>query len=230
MRISLFPCKGKWLVPVLLAVALNAQAQKKIDSSYNNSYYQGRMELFESLGGQNGAVVFLGNSITERGQWGELLPGKVIMNRGIGGDNTFGVLARLDDVIRYKPKKIFLLIGINDIGRGLPVEVIAANYKKIVARIQAGSPRTRLYVQSVLPMNEQILKAEYLKNKKDAVLQLNEAIQGIAQAAGVPYINLHPVFADSTGELKEAYTMDGIHLKPVAYVAWVKYLKEKKFL
>ncbi|MDB5207650.1 MAG: family lipase, partial [Flavisolibacter sp.] len=84
--------------------------QKKIDSSYNNTYYQGRMELFASLGGQEKAIVFLGNSITERGVWSELLPGETIMNRGIGGDNTFGVLARLNDVIRYKPKKIFLLI------------------------------------------------------------------------------------------------------------------------
>jgi len=205
-------------------------AQKPIDSSYNNTYYQGRMELFESLGGQNKAIVFLGNSITERGQWHELLPGKKIMNRGIGGDNTFGVLARLDDVIKYKPEKIFLLIGINDIGRGLPVEVIANNYEKIIDRIKINAPKSILYVQGVLPMNETLLKADYLKNKKDSVLKLNDAIKSLAIAKGVRYIDLHPVFANEQGELKAAFTVDGIHLKPVAYVAWVAFLKREKYL
>jgi lysophospholipase L1-like esterase len=205
-------------------------AQKKIDSSYNNTYYQGRMELFASLGGQKKAIVFLGNSITERGVWSELLPGEIIMNRGIGGDNTFGVLARLNDVIRYKPKKIFLLIGINDIGRGLPVDVISNNYKRIIEQVRTGSPKTKLYVQSVLPLNEKILKAEYLKGKKDSIIKLNTAIQAMAKEAGCTYINLHPVFEDAPENLKEDLTMDGIHLKPAAYVEWVNYLKKKKYL
>lgn len=205
-------------------------AQKKIDSSYNNTYYQGRMELFASLGGQKEATVFLGNSITERGQWSELLPGQVVMNRGIGGDNTFGVLARLQDVIQYKPKKIFLLIGINDIGRGLPVDLIAANYKRIIEQVRSGSPKTKLFAQSVLPLNEKLLKAEYLKGRKDSILKLNTAIRAMAEEAGITYIDLHPVFEDATYTLKENFTMDGIHLKPVAYVEWVNYLKKKKYL
>jgi len=58
----------------LLAVSSYAQdAPKKIDSNYNNTYYQGRMDLFNSLTPPKNATVFLGNSITERGAWGELL-------------------------------------------------------------------------------------------------------------------------------------------------------------
>ncbi len=222
--------KRKWCLLFLLAIASATQAQKKIDSSYNNTYYQGRMELFNSLGGLKKATVFLGNSITERGQWHELLPGEIIMNRGIGGDNTFGVLARLKDVTRYQPKRIFLLIGINDLGRGLPIEVISNNYKCILQQIKTESPKTKVYVQSVLPMNDTILKADYLKNKKDSIIKLNESIQRIAVENGIEYINLHPVFADKKGDLKEGLTMDGIHLRPVGYVEWVKYLKSKNYL
>ena len=222
--------KKRLVMAVALLATTMTQAQKKIDSSYNNSYYQGRMELFNSLGGLKKATVFLGNSITERGQWHEILPGEIIMNRGIGGDNTFGVLARLGDVTKYKPKRIFLLIGINDLGRGLPIEVISDNYRRIIKQIKTESPKTKLYVQSVLPMNESILKADYLKNKKDSVLKLNESIQAIARETGVPYINLHPVFADAAGDLKEAFTQDGIHLRPNAYVEWVAFLKKNKYL
>jgi len=217
---------------LVLSGTMNVWAQdRKIDSSYNNTYYQGRMELFESLPVIRGAIVFLGNSITERGMWHELLPGKKIMNRGIGGDNSFGVLARLQAIIDAKPSSIFLMIGINDLGRGLPVDVISSNYRRIIARVRAGSPKTKLFLQSVLPMNESLLKADYLKNKMHLVRELNDSIRAIAAEHNLPYIDLHnDVFKDNEGNLKAEYTVDGIHIIPAAYAAWVDYLKKKKYL
>lgn len=207
------------------------QAEKKIDSSYANTYYQGRMEIFRTLPVQKGAIVFVGNSITERAQWNELLPGKVIVNRGIGGDNSFGVLARLDTILLSKPSKLFLDIGINDIGRGLPVAVISNNYERILRRIKELSPKTRIYAQSVLPMNDAVLKAEYLKNKKAIIIELNNNIKALAARYGATYADLHnDVFADANGDLKTPLTVDGIHLAPKAYVLWVDYLKQKKYL
>lgn len=218
------------LLLLVVATGSSLQAQVKIDSSYSNAWYAERRELFESLPGQKKAIVFLGNSITERGQWAELLPRQALQNRGIGGDNTFGVLARLQATISAKPKKIFLLIGINDIGRGHPVGIIAANYQRIVDSIKRGSPTTRLYAQSVLPLNEKLLKAAYLLGKKDSILLLNIAIAAIAAKAGITFINLHPLFADAGGNLKEEWTTDGIHLRPRAYVRWVAWLQQKRYL
>ncbi|WP_295117526.1 GDSL-type esterase/lipase family protein [uncultured Chitinophaga sp.] len=207
------------------------QAEKKIDSSYANTYYQGRMEIFRTLPVQKGVIVFVGNSITERAQWNELLPGKAIVNRGIGGDNSFGVLARLDTILLSKPSKLFLDIGINDIGRGLPVAVISNNYERILRRIKELSPKTRIYAQSVLPMNDAVLKAEYLKNKKAIIIELNNNIKALAVRYGATYADLHnDVFADANGDLKTPLTVDGIHLAPKAYVLWVDYLKQKKYL
>ncbi|MCW3092943.1 MAG: family lipase [Ferruginibacter sp.] len=220
-----------FLLVLSLLIVMNGQAQqKKIDSSYNNIYYQQRMDLYNGLPHQKKAIVFLGNSITERGPWSELIPGKAVINRGIGGDNTFGVLARLDKVLEDKPAVIFLLIGINDIGRSLPVTVIANNYRRIVERVQAQSPKTTLYLQSVLPMNDSILTAAYLKNKKDTILALNKEIIKLAEEKKLTYINLHEVFADANGDLKPALALDGIHLKPAAYIQWVDYLRKKKLL
>lgn len=213
-----------------LTVTQAQDAPKKIDSSYNNTYYQGRMELFHTLPLQQKGIVFLGNSITERGNWNELLPGQKIMNRGIGGDNTFGVLARLEMVVKAKPKKVFLLIGINDLSRALPREVILHNYERIINYIRTNSPKTTLYVQSVLPLYEPLTTAAYLKNKKDSILQLNVGIKALADKYRLTYINLHEVFADANGDLIKEYTADGIHLKPAAYVRWVDFLRKKKYL
>lgn len=223
----------KFVPALCLACGLTAgaAAQQKIDSSYNNSYYQGRMEIFRSLPATRHAIVFLGNSITERAQWQELLPGKKILNRGIGGDNSFGVLARLDSILVDQPAKLFLDIGINDIGRGLPISVITDNYRRIIERVRSLSPGTRMYLESVLPMNDAVLTAAYLKNKKDTVLALNRNILALAKEYKLPYVDLHnDVFADVQGDLKKEMTVDGIHLRPAAYVLWVDYLKKKKYL
>lgn len=224
--------KGYVLSAFMLAGTMGLSGQTQaIDSSYQNSYYQGRMEVFESLPKTSGAVLFLGNSITERGQWHELLQEYPIMNRGIGGDNTFGVLARLDDLLAQKPAKAFILIGINDIGRGLPNEVIAGNYRKMLERFQKQSPHTRVYVQSVLPMNEQKLSADYLLNKKEIIIQLNEQLRALAGEFDVEYVDLyHELFSDGEGNLLPEYTNDGIHLTPVAYVHWTQYLKRQGHL
>lgn len=207
-----------------------AQTAPKIDSSYTNWYYEARMDLFNQLNNQPADILFLGNSITERGEWHELLPGRKIANRGIGGDNTFGVLARLDGVIKQQPKKIFLLIGINDIGRGLPTEVILSNYRQIVAKLTQGLPGAKLIIQSVLPMNEGKLPYDYLKGKAEKIKALNEGIVIIAKEFKLTYLNLHELFADEKGELKADYTKDGIHIEPAAYVDWVNWLKKKKQL
>jgi lysophospholipase L1-like esterase len=74
-----------------------------------------------------------------------------VLNRGIGGDITYGVLKRLDDVINRQPKKLFILLGINDIGKDIPDSVIAYNYFKIIKQVKEKSPATKIYVQSILP-------------------------------------------------------------------------------
>lgn len=224
---DLFSC---CLLVIATTFSFAQETARKIDSSYNNTYYQGRMELFNTLPLPKKATVFLGNSITERGNWSELLPGQNIMNRGIGGDNTFGVLARLDGVVKAVPKKVFLLIGINDLSRSLPQEVILHNYDRIIQYISSHSPKTEIYVQSVLPLNEALTTPAYLKNKKDSILQLNIGIQQIAEKYKLTYINLHEIFADARGDLKQELTVDGIHVKPAAYVLWVDFLRKKKYL
>lgn len=217
---------------LFLALSLQGAAQeaKGIDSTYNNSHYRERQEAFGKMPAQKKAIVFLGNSITEAGKWSDVLPGKPVINRGISGDNTFGVLARLPQLLAHKPAKIFLLIGVNDLKREVPVPVIIENYKRMVTIIRRESPRTKIYLQSVLPVNNSILIEAFNKVTNADVKKLNDALQQIAKENGAVYVDLHAVFADNEGQLKKADTPDGLHLKISAYKAWAAYLKEKKYL
>lgn len=210
---------------------LNAQTVK-IDSNYANWYYLQRMEYFQKMPVVKNAVVFLGNSITERAEWQELLADRKykVINRGIGGDNSFGILARMDEILRFKPKAIFLMDGINDQFRKLPHDVSINNYRRIIKKIKETSPKTKIYLESALPINEGMTKEAYTKGRNELVPVLNNKLKQLATEEGVIYIDICPLFEDENGVLKPEFTIDGVHLKPVAYIDWVKFLKDKKYL
>ena len=90
-------------------------------------------------------IVFIGNSITNGAEWSELFPQKRVKNSGISGDTSEEVYDRLEAIVKGKPAKIFILIGINDISRGIEVETIVQNMKQIVEKIQNESPKTKIY-------------------------------------------------------------------------------------
>ena len=189
-----------------------------------------RLEQFKKQPLTQGGIIFLGNSITEMGNWAKLLNDTTVLNRGIGGDITYGVLKRIDDIINRHPKKLFVLLGINDIGKDIPDSVIAYNYFKIVNLVKAGSPATKIFVQSVLPVNPSIKNFPQHYDKAEHIPRVNDMLQAQAAKLGYTYINLHPLFADAPNHLNAKYTFEGLHLKPEAYVVWVAYLKKMKYL
>lgn len=223
-------CKGLAIAAFALLTIKQSNAQVKIDSNYTNSHFLQRMEFFKAMPHHKHEIVFLGNSITEHGEWQELIPGKYVLNRGIGGDNSFGVLSRVDEIAAAHPDKIFLLIGINDLFRKLPYDVTLFNYKRIISHIKRLSPKTKIFVQSVLPINESMTKEPYTKGRNAMVPELNRRIKALAEAEGLTYIDLHPLFKGDDGNLIKELSIDGVHLKASAYITWVDYLKSKQYL
>ena len=199
---------------------------------YAKEYHQKRLTLFKSEPIIKSKVIFLGNSITQFGNWKTLCSDSTIINRGIAGDNTFGVLARLDDVITRQPSKLFLKIGINDISQNIPVKIISQNIFEIIKRIKAKSPTTKIYVHSILPTNDQV--KEYYPdafNKDDRVTLVNAQLRRNAKIKKYTYVDLHKVLKDKDGKLDYRYAQsDGLHLNKTGYEKWIKILKGKGYL
>ena len=195
-------------------------------------YYPQRVAIFEKEPVVPGRIIFLGNSITQIGDWKKLLNDSTVFNRGIAGDITFGVLKRLEDVIRRQPSKLFLLIGINDIGKDIPDAVIADNIRKIIGRVQAESPSTKIYVQSILPVNPDVPNFPQHYDKQEHVLNTNKLIKKVAEDMHCTYVNIHDLFTDNHGRLDAKYTADGLHLTPASggYEKWVAYLHKQGYL
>ena len=168
-------------------------------------------------------VVFLGNSITQGGKdWSKRLNYPNIKNRGIGGDVTDGVLARIDEIVYFKPKAVFLLIGINDLwNNGSPdnpsAEYIGNNIIKIAQVISAKAPKTKVYVQTVLPIDKEIYK--------NNILKVNEIIEANEKENAYEIIDLYSIFATENGLIKKELSSDGIHLNEKGYNTWVEFIK-----
>jgi lysophospholipase L1-like esterase len=169
---------------------------------------------FEELTLPGGEVVFLGDSITEGGMWHEWFPGLPIVNRGIGGDTTDGVLRRLHSAIQH-PSKVFLLIGTNDFAFRRPEADTLANARQIVQRIREAAPDAELVIQSVMPR-----KRKY----RDRIERLNAEYRALAQEFGATYLDLWPMLSDAAGELRAEFTLDGLHLNGAGYRVWVEAL------
>ena len=182
--------------------------------------YAHRKSLFERMPDRPGAVVFLGDSQIEQGEWQEMFSDVPnVLNRGISGDNVDGVWERLGEVMRHKPVKIFLLVGVNDLFRGNTLPDIEKKYRDIVQRIRREQPDAQLVLTSLLPLNGGIRS---LPADNAAVQALNARIAQIARDYALPYLNLYDQLTDARGNLSAQFTADGIHLNGLGYLVWKK--------
>jgi lysophospholipase L1-like esterase len=189
-----------------------------------------RLAKFEAEPVVTGRVIFLGNSITQGGDWAKLTGDSTVVNRGIGADVTFGLRTRLDDVTRRKPSKLFVLIGINDISKDIPDAVIAAEYRMLLDSVRAQSPQTKIFVQSILPLNPTVKNFPQHYDKQARVVAVNRLLQQVARETHATYIDLWPIFVDRQQHLDASLTGDGLHLNQAGYERWVAFLKKKGYL
>lgn len=191
-------------------------------SMYDNPFYWDKKSHFETLPNTESAIVFLGDSLTDLCEWSEIFRNENIKNRGICGDTTDGILNRISYIIESKPAQLFLMIGINDLNQGVSVEDVANNYQLILEKIANRVSAEKVFIQSLLPINNQLRNNDV--NQK--IVDLNDRIKELTQAFSFQYINLFPAFLDKNDQLDIQYTSDGVHLNGQGYLVW-KELIEK---
>lgn len=190
-------------------------------------YYVDKVSHFKNLTNTDTEIIFLGDSITDYCEWSELFGNHKIKNHGISGDRTDGILNRLDEILQAQPQKIFIMVGINDLIQGREIGKVFTNYKIIVLKIKDKLPDTKLFMQSVLPINN--LKAQkilFLRFNNTKIIELNAKLQDLAKDFSFPYIDLFAAFADSNKELDARFTTDGVHLNGEAYLLWKKIIEK----
>lgn len=205
---------------IILGFSFTVSAQ-----NYSSFYYQ-RVSLFENLPTSDKDIIFLGNSISNGGEWSELFNDINIKNRGISGDVTMGVYDRLNSIVAGKPAKIFLMIGINDLARSISTDTIVYRIDQIINKIQTESPDTYIFLQSILPVNDSFGMFDGHTKHLDIIRPLNKNLHQLACKRKVTFINLFPYFVTpGTDKLNPEFTNDGLHLLGAGYLKWVELVK-----
>ena len=196
-------------------------------NDWSRGHYKERIAVFKANPLQFGDIVFIGNSITElvngngnEGDWSSRLGNSKIKNRGISGDVSLGVLNRVKEISYYKASKVFLKIGINDLFRNdLTPEIVANNIKLIVEEIHKDSPKTIIYVQTILPTRDN-------SPPKEKIIATNAILKAMTPSNNLKIIDLFSVFSNSNNLMKSGLTWDNLHLNETGYDLWEDSIRE----
>lgn len=215
----------------LKLVVGNVVKHRKIISGTKASV--NRVKGFDNYKTTDEDIVFFGDSITHLGEWNEYFPRMSCRNRGNGGDKTYHILNRIDQIIKGNPKKIFLLVGINDLIGQVKKDEIIANYERILNRFTSEIPNTKVYAESILPMNTVIADDVYVRNYKTVITatntdieEVNTKIEELCRKYNVTYVDAYSKLINQEGQMPEGYTVDGVHLYQEGYLALADILKE----
>jgi lysophospholipase L1-like esterase len=202
----------------LIALFLLGSVMSQAWMIQDDPYYKHRKSQFEQLmNNERYETMMLGDSITDEGQWDELLDNTKVQNRGISGDTTDGVLDRLNSISKGI-KQVFIMIGVNDIMRGKEVDEVYTNYLKIIQTFK--DKNIKVYIQSTLYIGES-RKANF--NPK--IEELDKKLEKYASENQITFINLNPIFAPQK-VLKKEFTSDDLHLNGTAYKLWTEQIRK----
>lgn len=209
----------------------------KDQQEWQKKFYFDRISEFKNQPIGKNKIVFLGNSIMQGGgNWNDRYESNNIVNRGISGDYTAGVMKRLDEIIFYKPKSVFLMIGINEFFADnsekpeVNPENVAKNILKIADIITKHSPKTKVFIHTILPINnDQYFKVKkvnynFLQNSYTPSInsQVDETNSILKSNKQYEVIDLHSIFINKAFKLDTNLSSDGVHLNENGYNLWVQ--------
>lgn len=214
-----FPPTARWQAYRFIDNVLdfNPVAQTSYAYLYNAQYFK-RMEDFAADKSQKN-IVILGNSLTERGQWEEILGRADVANRGIGSDITGGYISRLKDVFALKPKICFIEGGVNDLGHNISPDIILRNLAVLIDTLRREGI---VPVLNTLTYVTDHYKSHDPKDFNNRIKSLNRGIRSLAKKKKVRLIDLNKKISDNSFLIKKYAIEDGIHYTGETYSLWGK--------
>lgn len=161
-------------------------------------------------------LIFLGDSHMEQCEWQEVFSELKTANRGIGGESTEGLLARISVLPPGDSTKVlFLQIGINDLLGGRKPSDVLSSYKNILDEIAI-----RRYI--VVPTL--VFYVRYIPEVNPLVTEFNKLIVAELADRKIHFIDLNPIIAENE-TLLSLYSADGVHLSAAGYQKWIVQMK-----
>jgi lysophospholipase L1-like esterase len=190
---------------------------------FRNLWLERRTAWAGQTARDQGAVVFLGDSITQG--WGDEA-GKSfgtmkVANRGISGDTTRGMLIRLkEDVLALHPAAVVILAGTNDLEEKATPEIVAGNIKLIIAALKEHRADMPVVLCKVFPSSA-------TKSRPAAQIQAINKLLGdvVKDQPQVTLVETWKAFADPAGDADPAEFPDLLHPNEAGYHKWAAALR-----
>ncbi|MEZ8414300.1 SGNH/GDSL hydrolase family protein [Vibrio splendidus] len=197
---------------ILKAVALQSEIQQRGHSMSRYIMTSDNHRHFSP----NADLVMFGDSITEWAPWADIFRDVSMVNRGLAGDTTTGMLRRIDTTLNVKPKLVCFMAGINDLAQGYDVDHIYQNYIDMLKVWQEND--IRILVQSTLYVGSK------LQGLNPSVELLNRKISEYCSQQGIAFLDVNSVLSPNK-LLSNEYSCDDLHLNAKAYQAWAEVLQ-----
>jgi lysophospholipase L1-like esterase len=186
-------------------------------------HYKNKLEEIAKRDYEKGNVVLLGDCVIENLDIEKYFNSPVIYNNGISGDTTTLLKETLyKRAIKYKPSKVFISIGSNDIGfDDRPVKEIYNNIIAIVKELKKRTKDTEIYLVTVVPVNPanmDYINREYVDTRDNfEINMLNYYLKNYARRNRIKFVDINKHLKNDIDQLNLQYTTDGFHLNETAY-------------
>lgn len=202
----------RWLQEAGLSLARSVSRARGLDPNEAHPERRGQFALFQ----RRGDVVMVGDSITQAGIWEDMFPDVRIVNRGLGADRTDDVLRRMSSILSVRPKRAFVMLGINDFSAGRTVGEVFDDYVRIVNALQSGG--VSVVIQSTIECSVELMArcTALLPDIRELNLRLGEH----ALKNNLHFADINAGITSPHVGLLKPYTTDGVHLSATGYEHW----------
>ncbi|MDC0558864.1 GDSL-type esterase/lipase family protein [Candidatus Izimaplasma bacterium] len=194
-----------------------------IDYSKIKKRYKRKVDEIAHRDIEKGNIVLLGDCVIERLSIDKHLDNHKIYNNGISGDTTVLLMESLyKRCIKYKPSKVFIAIGSNDLGfDNRNVKEIYNNIIEIMKEISRRSSETEIHILSVIPVNpanRDYINREYVDARDNFdISMINYYLRNYARRNRIKYVDTSRAVSNNFDQLDLHYTLDGFHLNESGY-------------
>lgn len=127
-------------------------------------------------------------------------------------------------LFRHQYGKIYILLGINELGTGNTTYFVQ-HYSDVIEKIRKMQPNATIYVQSILYVTAEKMQDDPVFSN-DTIRNRNDGLKTLTDGSRVFYVDVASAAEDGHGNLPEDYSGDGVHLKAKYYSVWVNCLMQ----
>ncbi len=185
--------------------------------------YKEKLQVISEREYDKNQIVLIGDCLIENLNMEEHLNGKAIYNNGISGDTSELLISTLyKRAIKYKPNKLFISIGSNDMGfEKTSVKDIYNNIITIVEEVKRRSKETEVHIVSVIPVNPanmDNINREYVDSRDNhEISMLNYYLKNYVRKNKLKFVDITKYLKNDFYQLDLNYTFDGFHLNETGY-------------